>query len=67
MKEVQRYYRATFANGASITFRADNSSNAWDHAAHAAYAENLGKVRTIEYIGRTEPANCGAIQTAVTL
>lgn len=67
MKEVQRYYRATFANGASMTFRADNESNAWDHAAHVAYVEELGAVRFVKFIGRTEPENCGAIQTAVTL
>ncbi len=69
MNEVNRYYQAFFVkqeNGTtvrhSLTFRADNKGNAHDHATHVAYANNLGSVAHVAYLGRIEPPAFGELK-----
>jgi hypothetical protein len=59
MKEVQRFYRATWVDllgTGTISFRADNMQLAWDHAEHCAGCLGVNKkILDVKFIGRQEP------------
>jgi hypothetical protein len=64
MKEVQRFYRAKVARDGrafTFTYRADSLSDAHAHAMHHAWVEGFTMAGDVEFIGRTEPEDCGAI------